>query len=461
MIMAGGKGSRLSPLTCHRAKPAVPFGGHYRIIDFVLSNFLNSGYRQIFVLTQFMATSLIQHLQHNWNLSGLNQFIEIVPAQMRTGTSWYQGTADAVFQNLNLVRDSRADHIAVFGGDHIYLFDIHQMEEFHCDMKADATVSVMPVPSSQASVFGVLAVDDDWRITDFLEKPADPPSIPGRPGWSLASMGNYFFRTDVLQETLIEDSELHDSRHDFGGNILPKLVADGAAVYAYDFTQNRLPNAPVDYVPYWRDVGTIDSYFEANMDLRARLPAINLYNRDWRIRTAQRDYPPARFVRHSADGPPGVADDSLVCEGSIVVGAVLREVLVGYDCVVHHGCNIEESVIISGCDIGSGVRMRKVIMDKNCSVDPGVVIGYDVRSDRERLPFHSDSGIVVLPKGTHVPARGPIQLAYDIEELLRKDPTSKQIMAEFEGRYTVSERDRHSYVAPGPRYDRFVSDPQP
>ncbi len=459
MIMAGGKGSRLSPLTCHRAKPAVPFGGRYRIVDFVLSNFVNSGYQQMFVLTQFMATSLIQHISRNWHVRGVKQFIEIVPAQMRTGEYWYRGTADAVYQNLNLIRDSRSAHVAVFGGDHIYLFAIDQMEDFHRDMKADATVAVLPVPVEQAREFGVLAVDENWRITKFLEKPADPPSMPGRPGWALASMGNYFFKTDVLQEALISDSTREDSQHDFGRNVIPKLVDDGAAVYAYDFTKNRLPNAPADAEPYWRDVGSIDSYFEANMELRARLPKINLYNRDWRIHTAQRDYPPARFVRHEVHGPPGVADDSLVCEGSIIIGAVLREVLIGYDCVVHHGSNIEESVIISGCDVGAGARLRKVLLDKNCKIDPGVVIGYDVRSDKERFPFRTESGVVVLPKGTYVPFEGPIQLAYDIDEVLRNDPASKETMARFKGNYTVSNRDRHSFVEPGSRYQRFSREP--
>lgn len=460
MIMAGGKGSRLTPLTCHRAKPAVPFGGRYRIIDFVLSNLVNSGYRRMFVLTQFMATSLIQHLSRNWHLSGVGEFIEIVPAQMRAGEFWYRGTADAVYQNLNLIRDERADHVAVFGGDHIYLFAVDQMEAFHRDVGADATVAAIPVPTAEASAFGVIAVDENWRITGFLEKPDNPPSIPGRPGWSLASMGNYFFKSEVLQDLLIGDARSAESGHDFGKNIFPKMVSEGAAVYAYDFTSNRLPNAPNDLAPYWRDVGTIDSYYEANMELRARLPEINLYNRDWRIRAAQRDYPPARFVRHSKEGPPVVADDSLVCEGSIVVGAVLREVLMGYDCVVHHGAVIEESLVFSGCDIGSGARLRKVILDKNCKVDPGAVIGYDPVSDAERFPFRTPSGIIVLPKGTNVPASGPIQLAYDIDELLQNDAEARKAVAAHAGSYTVSARDRHSFIEPGSRYDRFARAPK-
>jgi glucose-1-phosphate adenylyltransferase len=437
----------------------VPFGGRYRIIDFVLSNVLNSGYRRIFVLTQFMSTSLIQHLSRNWHLHGLGDFIEVVPAQMRTGEYWYRGTADAVYQNLNLIRDERADNVAVFGGDHIYLFAVDQMEAFHREVGADATVAAIPVPSSEATAFGVIDVDDKWRVTGFLEKPANPPSIPGRPGWSLASMGNYFFKSEVLQDLLIADTKEDGSKHDFGRNIFPRMLEQGAAVYAYDFTSNRLPNAPADLAPYWRDVGTIDSFFEANMELRARLPEINLYNRDWRIRAAQRDYPPARFVRHSKDGPPVVADDSLVCEGSIVVGSVLREVLMGYDCVAHHGAVIEESLLFAGCDIGAGARLRKVILDKNCKVDPGAVIGYDPVGDAARFPFRTESGIVVLPKGTHVPAKGPIQLAFDIDEILRNDPDGRGALEAFEGEYTVSRRGRHSFIEPNSRYDRFAGAP--
>lgn len=458
MIMAGGKGARLSPLTCHRAKPAVPFGGRYRIIDFVLSNFVNSGYRRIFVLTQYMATSMIQHISRNWSMSGFGEFIEIVPAQMRVGEHWYRGTADAVYQNLNLIRDERAEHVAVFGGDHIYLFAIDQMEAYHRDKDADATVSAIPVPVEDASSFGIIDVDAEGRILGFLEKPEKPPTIPGRPGWSLASMGNYFFKSPVLQASLVAGaSDRSDGpQHDFGHNIIPGLIAAGARVFAYDFNSNRLPNASSEAPPYWRDVGTMDAYFECNMELRARLPRIDTYNRDWRIHTAQRDYPPARFVRHSKNGPPAVVDDSLVCEGSIVIGAVLREVLLGYDCVVHSGSVIEESLAISGCDIGAGARLRRVLLDKNCRIEPGAVIGYDPEADRARFPFITESGLTVLPKGTYVPANGPIELAYDIEEILRNDPHTAEVMEAFEGRYTISATDRHSHVPYGPRYRRFA-----
>lgn len=454
MILAGGRGSRLVPLTCHRSKPAVPFGGRYRIIDFVLSNFLNSGYRQLYVLTQYMASSLIKHLNRNWRLNGFGEFIEVVPAQMRMGNFWYRGTADAVYQNINLIRDARTENVAIFGGDHIYKFAVDQMEAEHLGNRADLTVAAIPVPQSEASSFGVIDVDERGRIIGFLEKPADPPHIPGRPGWSLASMGNYFFRTAALEEALLADTRLGDSSHDFGRDLIPWMLERGAAVYAYDFGGNQIPGEP-DGVPYWRDVGTVESYFKANMDLRSRLPTLNVYNRAWPIHTAERAFPPARFVRSSETGGPVTVDDSLVCEGSIVSSAELFEVMLGYDCFVHAGSVITGSVILSGCNIGAGARLDGVMLDKNCSIDPGAEIGVDLERDRRRFPFVTKSGLVVVPKGTHVPVHGPVQLAYDIEFLLRNDPDAKDVFERFEGEYTVSELNRHSYVSAGPRYRRF------
>lgn len=451
MILAGGRGTRLGSLTCHRAKPAVPFGGRYRIIDFVLSNFLNAGYRRIYVLTQYMASSLIKHLNRNWQISGLGDYVEVVPAQMRLGAFWYRGTADAIYQNLNLVRDANADAVAVFGGDHVYKFDIAQMEQAHRDRDADLTVGAFPVPREEAHQFGIIHVDESGRITDFLEKPSNPPTIPGRPDMCLVSMGNYFFRAPVLEEALIQDSLDGASRHDFGHDIIPRLIAKGARAYTYDFGENRIAGEPEGSTPYWRDVGTIDSYFDANMDLRSQQPALNLYNRTWSIHTAQRNFPPARFA-HS-DGRTCDVVDSLVCEGSIVSGASLHEALLGYDCLVQPGSEIERSIMLSGCSIGAGARLRKVLLDKNCKIDPGVVIGHDPEADRERFPFITDSGIVVIPKGTHVPAKGPIELAYDIEFLLcNNDAQARATLARFRDRYTVSDRDRHSYVSAGPRY---------
>jgi len=328
MIMAGGKGSRLGPLTVHRSKPAVPFAGRFRIIDFVLSNFINSGYRRVYVLTQYMSSSLIKHLNRNWRLSGFGEYIEVVPAQMRLGEFWYRGTADAVYQNLNLVRDARAAHVAVFGGDHVYKFAVDQMDQFHRDNQCDLTVAAFPVPKEEASAFGIIDVDARGRIIGFIEKPKDPPEMPDRPGWSLVSMGNYFFRREVIERALLDDGGKPASRHDFGRDIIPRMVAEGARVFAYDFTKNHIPGEPEGVAPYWRDVGTIDSYFTANMELRARVPLLDLYNRQWRIRSAQRDYPPARFVRAGEGHGAAEVDDSLIGEGSILASAHVRESVV-------------------------------------------------------------------------------------------------------------------------------------
>ncbi len=419
MIMAGGRGSRLGPLTLHRSKPAVPFAGRYRIIDFALSNFVNSGYRRIYLLTQYMSSSLIKHLNRNWRLSGFGEYIEVVPAQMRRGEFWYRGTADSVYQNLNLVRDARVENVAVFGGDHVYKFAIDQMDQFHREQHADITVAAIPVPRGDATQFGVIHADERGRVTGFIEKPANPPPMPGRPDWALASMGNYIIKADVLARALGEDVTDKTSRHDFGRDVIPRMIASGARVFIYDFAKNQIPGEPSGVEPYWRDVGTIDSYFESNMELRARLPALNLYNRQWRIRTAQRDYPPARFVRAGEEYPTAEADDSLVCEGSIVASARLHEVVLGYDCFVHAGAHVRDSVILSGCDIGAGAQLNRVLLDKNCKIEPGCVIGEDPAADRVRFPFVTDSGIVVVPKGTIVPAKGPWVVANDVAELNR------------------------------------------
>jgi glucose-1-phosphate adenylyltransferase len=454
MIMAGGKGSRLGPLTTHRAKPAVPFAGRYRIIDFVLSNFVNSGYRRIYVLTQYMASSLIKHINRNWHLGGLDHYIEIVPAQMRRGDHWYRGTADSVFQNLNLVRDSRADLIAVFGGDHVYKFDVRQMEEFHKDTSADLTIAACPVPLAEARDFGVIQVDGDGRIIGFQEKPANPTPIPGRPDTCLVSMGNYLFGARVLSDALYDDSEDTTSSHDFGKNVIPRLLAEGKRLYAYDFGANEVEGEPEDSTPYWRDVGTIESYVAANMDVRSPLPTLNLYNRRWRIRSAQRDYPPARFNRE-AGGREVVLENSLVCEGSIVVSATLERALVGYDNYGHSGAVVRNSLLFSGCNIGAGAQVTNALLEKNCHIAPGARIGLDPDEDRQRFPFITSTGTIVLPKGTVVPESGPIEFAGDIGEMLQTDPATADAMAALEGKYKVSARHRHSYESSGPRYSRY------
>lgn len=459
MIMAGGRGSRLGPLTIHRSKPSVPFAGRYRIIDFVLSNFVNSGYRRIYVLTQYMSSSLIKHLNRNWRLSGYGEYIEVVPAQMRMGEFWYRGTADAVTQNINLIRDARASQVAVFGGDHVYKFAIDQMDDYHRDKQADLTVAALAVPREEAHQFGCIAVDDRGRIIGFVEKPPSPPAMPDRPTHTLVSMGNYIFQREVLERALNEDLGLEGSRHDFGRDVIPRLLANGARVFAYDFTQNRVPGDPLGTEPYWRDVGTIDSYFSSNMEIRARVPALDLYNRQWRIRGAQRDYPPARFVRAGEGRPVVSVDDSLVCEGSIIASAQVSQVVVGYDCFVHAGAVVTNSVILSGCDIGANARLRRVVLDKNCKIEPGCVIGEDVDEDRQRFPFVTESGIVVVPKGTLIPARGPVVLANDVVELMQNEPEMQELLRP--GMFAISNRHRHSYESAGPRFQRFGGDDPP
>ncbi len=451
MIMAGGKGSRLVPLTCHRAKPAVPFGGRYRIIDFVLSNFLNSGYRRVYVLTQYMSSSLIKHINRNWHLSGINEFIEIVPAQMRTGEHWYRGTADAIFQNINLIRDSRAENVAVFGGDHIYKISVDQMEEEHLDNDADLTIAAWPVPRAEASEFGIIQIDATGRVIGFQEKPANPAPMPGHPDLCLVSMGNYIFKSDPLVRALVDDANDAESAHDFGKNVIPRFLSEGRRVFVYDFGRNLIPGEPEGARPYWRDVGTLDSYFKANMEMRSPLPTINLYNRRWRIRTAQRDYPPARFVRHGGHATVDVVD-SLVCEGSIIQSARLFEAVIGYDCFVHAGADVRNAVLMSGCDIGENAQVRHAVLDKNCRIAPGARLGLDAEEDARRFPFRTEEGLIVLPKGTIVPESGPVQFANDVGELMLSDPHTRDRMEETRGSWIISEMDRHSYVSAGPRY---------
>jgi glucose-1-phosphate adenylyltransferase len=460
MVLAGGKGSRLGPLTTHRAKPSVPFGGRYRIIDFVLSNVLNSGYRRVYVLTQYMAHSLIRHLTRNWSAAS-GMFLEVTPAQMRKGNFWYRGTADAIYQNLNLIAEAESKNVAIFGGDHIYKFDVAQMEKYHEDVNADLTVAAFPVSRDQASRFGVIQVDENWRIVGFEEKPENPKPIPGQPETCLVSMGNYIFKTATLEEQTTWACETEGTSFDFGKDIVPRLVDSGAEVYAYDFRQNQIRGEPVDAASYWQDVGTIDSYFHANMDIRSQLPALNLYNHYWRIRTAQRHYPPARFVHHGSSGPAHAeVVDSLICEGSIVSNAVLRRVLLGYDCFVHAESVTQDSLLLSGCNIGSGARLTNVLLDKNCNIEKNVVIGEDPEADRERFPFVTKMGIVALPKGTLVPTEGPITLTQDMADLLTNDPGTAATMKAFEGRYNVGKKDRHSHLSSGPRYRKFGPEPQ-
>ena len=320
LVMAGGQGTRLHPLTRDRAKPAVPFGGKYRIIDFVLSNLVNSGIYAIYVLVQWRSQSLIEHLKDGWQFGGMlpDHFIIPVPAQMRMGEIWYQGTADAIFQNLNLIDDIKPDLVAVFGADHVYRMDIQQMIEFHVERKAAVTVATLPVAVDEANQFGVVQVDSGLRVSGFVEKPDNPPQMPGAPGRSLASMGNYLFSPEVLREALIEDASSDDSHHDFGRDLIPALI-DRVPVYAYNFMTNRIRGDSEDNLSYWRDVGTLDAYYEANMDLRDARPHLNLYNPYWPLRTAYYDQPPAKFV-FDENGRRGQALHSVISRGMYRVG---------------------------------------------------------------------------------------------------------------------------------------------
>jgi glucose-1-phosphate adenylyltransferase len=396
MIMAGGRGLRLSPLTRDRAKPAVPFGGKYRIIDFALSNFVNSGIHSIYVLTQFLSQSLSEHLQAAWTVSNFlkDHFIKCVPAQMRTGDTWYQGTADAIFQNLNLVRESRPHLVCIFGGDHIYRMDVSQMIAFHEDREADCTVAAIPVPIETASAFGVIQVDEDWRVVGFEEKPANPKPIPGDPAHALASLGNYVFSCRSLLAALEADAALPASTHDFGKDVIPAMVQD-RRVYCYDFTANRVPGEKGPNV-YWRDVGTIEAYFDANMDLRDVVPAFNLYNRHWPIRTARWDDPPAKFV-HEEVTRTGRALNSMVCEGSILSGCIVRNSIIGRNVKIHSFAEVSDSIIFDNVEIGMNAKIVRAIVDKNVKILDGAQVGIGTAM----IPgdhFVSPGGITVIPK---------------------------------------------------------------
>ena len=396
IVLAGGKGTRLYPLTRERAKPAVPFGGKYRIIDFVLSNFINSGIYSIYVLTQFRSQSLLQHLSEGWQFGGLlkTQFLIPVPAQMRSpDEAWYQGTADAIYQNINLVEQSDPHVVAIFGADHIYRMNIHAMLEFHQRKEAEVTVAAIPVEKEWASEFGVIEADGDGRIVGFHEKDADAPTIPGAPEHVYASMGNYIFSTPALLREIHDDALNDSSGHDFGRDILPSLVGR-APVFAYDFQNNHIPGDPPEVGPYWRDVGTIDSYFDATTDLRTVAPTLNLYNKQWPLRTASYADPPAKFT-FDEDGRRGEAIDSIISGGCILSGGMVRRSVLGRGVRVHTGAVVEDSIIFDNCDIGRRCKIRRAILDKYVNVLPDTVIGYDLEADRRR--YHvTENGIVVV-----------------------------------------------------------------
>jgi glucose-1-phosphate adenylyltransferase len=396
IVLAGGKGTRLYPLTKERAKPAVPFGGKYRIIDFVLSNLINSGIYSIYVLTQFKSQSLLQHLSEGWQSGGLlkNQFIIPVPAQMRSaGETWYRGTADAIYQNVNLIEQSDPHLVAIFSADHIYRMNITSMIEYHEQKRADVTVAAIPVPRGLAREFGVIETARDGRIIGFHEKKADAPTMPGDPTRVYASMGNYIFATRILLRELYGDAMRDESSHDFGKDILPSLV-HRADMFAYDFAANQIPGEPPGATAYWRDVGTLDAYYEANMDLRSVTPALNLFNREWPLRTASYADPPAKFTFDDEDRR-GHAIDSIVSGGCILAGGLVRNSVLGRHVRVHTGAVVEDSVILDNCDIGQGARLRRTILDKNVRVPEGTAVGYDLDQDK-RLYHVTEGGIVVV-----------------------------------------------------------------
>ena len=397
LIMAGGKGERLYPLTRDRAKPAVPFGGKYRIVDFVLSNFVNSGIRSLYVLTQFKSQSLIEHIRDTWRLSSVlrDQFVSAVPAQMQQGESWYRGTADAVRQNLNLVQQSDPDIVAVFGADHIYRMDIGQMIDHHVENKADITIAALPVPRAEARGFGIIKVDGRWRVLGFQEKPPRPSPMPGNPGYALASMGNYLFSTPVLAD-ILAGSARRRGWMDFGKDILPQVFKK-LRVFVYDFNRNVIPGMKKgEQNSYWRDVGTIESYYQATMELKSVTPPLNLYNHHWPIMTSDLNAPPVKFVFNDEDRR-GFAADSIVSSGTIVSGGRVFDSVLGRNVFVHSWSEVRDSIIMDGVDIGRRCRIRRAIIDKNVRLPEGTVIGHDEAADRKRFTV-SPTGIVIIPK---------------------------------------------------------------
>ncbi len=396
IVLAGGEGKRLMPLTADRAKPAVPFGGSYRLVDFVLSNLVNAGYLRICVLTQYKSHSLDRHITTTWRVgSMLGDYVTPVPAQQRLGPRWYTGSADAIYQSLNLVYDEMPDYVVVFGADHVYRMDPEQMVEAHIASGASVTVAGIRVAKSEASSFGIIKTDaSGTKITEFLEKPADPPTVPGSPDECFASMGNYVFSTDALIDALRTDALDETSIHDMGSNIIPMLTERGEA-NVYDFALNEVPGTTDRDRGYWRDVGTLDAYHDAHMDLVSVHPIFNLYNREWPILTSLPPLAPAKFVQG------GNAHESIVGAGSIISGAHVRSSVVSHEVRVQDGAYVDGAVLMPGVRIGRGAVIRRAILDKNVVVPDGAQIGVDLDRDRE-LYTVSDSGIVILGKGQRV-----------------------------------------------------------
>ena len=397
MILAGGEGSRLMPLTSSRSKPAVPFGGTYRLIDFALNNFVNADLMRIYVLTQFKSQSLYLHMKKGWNLSGItDRFIDTVPAQMRDGKRWYEGTADAIYQNISFIELADPEQVCIFGSDHIYKMDIRQMLDFHRKVEARLTVSALRMPLSEASQFGVIEVDDEGRMVGFEEKPENPKPIPGHPEWALVSMGNYIFDCEPLCSELREDAANPNSSHDFGKDIIPKMYKEGG-VYVYDFSTNNISGEKE--ATYWRDVGTIDSYWSAHMDLLDNDPQFSLYNRKWPLHTYFPPLPPATFV--DMDNHDTKVTNSLIAGGSYIQGASVYKSVLGHRSNVAAGTVISESILLGDVKIGAGCSIRNTIIDKHVEIAPGTIIGEDPELDAKRFSV-SPEGIVVIAKGLKV-----------------------------------------------------------
>ena len=404
MILAGGQGSRLSPLTLKRSKPAVPFGSKYRIIDFAINNFMNSDIFSIYVLTQFKAQSLTEHIQRGWRFGTFlsDYFITLVPAQMyrfeELGPVWYRGTADAVYQNMHLIDNNNSDYVAIFSGDHIYKMNIRHMVEQHIDAGADVTIAAYPMPQSEAHRFGVMQIDDHWRVTEFLEKPANPPGIPGDPNTTLTSMGNYIFSRKALDELLNTNMGGDMSGFDFGGDVIPHALENGYKVQAYDFHKNPIPGQEGVPNTYWKDVGTLDAYYEANMDLVSVVPEFDLYNAQWPLRTSSEFSPPTKFVFETADRR-GQAFNSIMAGGTIISGGTVRDSVLGRAVRTHSYSLVESSVVFDNVDVGRGAHIRRAIIDKDVEVPEGVSIGVNPAEDEARGFKITESGIVVVPKG--------------------------------------------------------------
>ena len=397
LVLAGGRGSRLHALTAQCAKPAVHFGGKFRIIDFVLSNCMNSGVHRIGVLTQYKSHSLLRHLQHGWSFlrNEFNEFIDLLPAQQRVDEEfWYRGTADAVFQNLDILRSHRSKYILILAGDHVYKMDYARLINDHVAQGGQCTVACIEVPLSQASAFGVMTVNAARHITQFDEKPPTPQAMPGKPGFALASMGIYVFNAQYLFDALEADLKDPGSSHDFGKDLIPAMVARGAVI-AHPFGLSCVKTS-AQAPSYWRDVGTVDAFWAANIDLTATVPELDLYDREWPIWTYQDTQPPAKFV-FDDDGRRGMAVDSLVAGGCIVSGSVVRRSILFTRVHIHSFCHLEEAVVLPGADIGQRCRLRKVVVDEGCQIPPGMVIGWDAKDDARRF-YRSPDGVVLVTR---------------------------------------------------------------